>query len=341
MFVTACVLHVPAARADKASAEKTLADKGLTKRGSYFVLEGETELAKKVSAARRSKSVMDRGLRDLRKEEAKLKRIKSYIAGKRFEARKWFKQLSEPNLTAARNNQIVAKLELIEGELKEIEQGPLKKQQGVFNEVNGTYIEARDKYIAMVLESQADSKKLAKAYEDLSKDAAVTGAIKQLSEADEKKYVLGPSSVFKSQNAVAGTMARQIITEDIEVKVENDVPWVEVIINGKQRRSMVLDSGAGLISLPWDVAEGIGLTPSADTPVIRLQLADGKIVEGWQMEIKSVQLGPFKVDNVECAVLPKELVAAEPLLGGTFLKHFVYKLDLKNKRIDMARVKGH
>jgi len=104
---------------------------------------------------------------------------------------------------------------------------------------------------------------------------------------------------------------------------------------------MVLDSGASLVSLPHEIAEGLGLIPSNDTPVIQLQLADGKIVEAWLMEIKTMQLGPFKVEKVECAVLPKELVAAEPLLGATFLKHFVYKLDLQNKKIDMSRVKGH
>lgn len=341
MMLCIFALPAPEALADKASAESTLASKGLKKSGSHFVLDGEVELAKNVAAARRSKSLMDAGVRSVRKEESKIRRIKDYIAGKQFEARKYFKQLSEPNLPAARNNQIVAKLELIEGELSDIEKGPLKKQQAKFDSVNGKYIKARDDYIGMVLRTQEEAKILAKQYKDLAADAAVTAAVKEIAEADGKKYLLGPSSVFRAQNAVSATMARQIISENVEIRVENDIPWVELIINGKQRRSMVLDSGASMVSLPHDVAEGLGLTPSTDTPVIRLQLADGKIVEAWLMEIQSMQLGPFKVEKVECAVLPKELIAAQPLLGATFLKHFVYKLDLQNKKIDMARVKGH
>jgi hypothetical protein len=58
------------------------------------------------------------------------------------------------------------------------------------------------------------------------------------------------------------------------------------------------------------------------------------------MMIKSVRVGQFTVENVECAVLPESLVAAENLLGGSFLQNFVYKLDPVAGELHMSQVGG-
>ena len=87
--------------------------------------------------------------------------------------------------------------------------------------------------------------------------------------------------------------------------MENHIPMVEVTLNGKVTRTMILDSGGSTVAVPADLAKELEMVPGPNDPTIRLQLADGKIVEGKQMMLKSVRVGTFTIENVECAVLPE------------------------------------
>ena len=109
------------------------------------------------------------------------------------------------------------------------------------------------------------------------------------------------------------------------MKEKSDNPGAELILGGLQETIKHANYATAALRLKHDE--------------IRLTLADGKIVEGWLMSVKSITVGPFTVENVECAVLPENLIAAHPLLGGTFLKNFVYKLDLTAQKLDMSKVK--
>ena len=40
-------------------------------------------------------------------------------------------------------------------------------------------------------------------------------------------------------------------------------------------------------------------------------------------------------------MLPPELVAAEPLLGGSFLNNFTYKVDIGKEQLHLARIGGN
>src|SRR5205807_3807882 len=71
-----------------------------------------------------------------------------------------------------------------------------------------------------------------------------------------------------------------------------------------------------------------------------MQLADGKVVEARHMVLKSVRVGQFTVENVDCAVLPETLVAADNLLGGSFLRNFVYKLDPQAGELHLSQIGG-
>ena len=58
------------------------------------------------------------------------------------------------------------------------------------------------------------------------------------------------------------------------------------------------------------------------------------------MVIKSVRVGQFTVENVDCAVLPGDLVAADNLLGGSFLKNFIYKIDPQAGELHLSQIGG-
>jgi clan AA aspartic protease (TIGR02281 family) len=327
--------------ADLASAEAALKEKGLTKQGTTFVVAEEAELTKGMVDIRKVQADMTKASRDLEKAEKKVSQVKAYIATKEFEARKLNEELAKPGISASKNNEIIAKLNIIDDDIKKITQGPLKDAQSAMIEVNDAFIKARGAYIEKTVGMAAIAEKIKAKYDALAKDADVAKALEEVAaNSPQKKATLGPTSVCKANLTLVERSNKTILSESIPVKVEDDVPWVDVIINGKHRRSMVFDSGASSISVPWDLAKDLNMIPSSDTQKVRLQLADGKIVEGWRMTLKSVTVGPFTVEDVECAVLPENLIAAEPLLGGSFLSHFVYKLDLKSQKLDMTRVKA-
>jgi clan AA aspartic protease (TIGR02281 family) len=275
----------------------------------------------------------------LEKVEKKMSGVKGQIADKEFEARKHNEKLAKGDLEAQEHNALIAKLDLIEDDIKKITEGPLKAAQADVSKANDAYFKARATYIE---KNNACGKLIAAftaRYAELAKDSVVTAALEEVGEASpSKKAQLGPTGPTKANITTAEKNSKTVVTEFIPVKIEHDVPFVDVVLNGKHRRSMVLDSGASSVCLPWDLAKELNMLPSVDTQKIRLQLADGKIVEGWRMRLKSVTVGPFTVESVDCSVLPENLVAAEPLLGGSFLSHFVYKLDLKSQKLEMTKV---
>ena len=58
------------------------------------------------------------------------------------------------------------------------------------------------------------------------------------------------------------------------------------------------------------------------------------------MKLASVRVGKFTVENVECAVLGDDAVAAEPLLGMSFLEHFKFEVDAAARKLTMVKVSG-
>ena len=45
------------------------------------------------------------------------------------------------------------------------------------------------------------------------------------------------------------------------------------------------------------------------------------------MQLDSLCVGSFTVNNVKCVVFPESENDITPLLGGTFLKNFTYTID--------------
>jgi clan AA aspartic protease (TIGR02281 family) len=98
---------------------------------------------------------------------------------------------------------------------------------------------------------------------------------------------------------------------------------VEVLLNGRVRAPFYIDTGASGVSLPWAVAQQLGIQITDDTPRIRVMTANG-VVSNPIVQLQSVQVGPARVDNLQAAVNGSMDVG---LLGGAFFNNFVYQVD--------------
>ncbi len=72
------------------------------------------------------------------------------------------------------------------------------------------------------------------------------------------------------------------------------------MIDGESFKMMV-DSGASTISLPGEDAARLDLVPGPNDPTVDMILADGRTVKGHRMMLKSVRVGRFTVDDVDCS----------------------------------------
>lgn len=98
---------------------------------------------------------------------------------------------------------------------------------------------------------------------------------------------------------------------------------VEVLLNGRVRAPFFIDTGASGVSIPWPVAQQLGLQINEDTPRIQVSTANGVVSEPI-VRLKTVQLGPARVSDLQAAVSGSMDVG---LLGGAFFNNFVYQVD--------------
>jgi clan AA aspartic protease (TIGR02281 family) len=151
---------------------------------------------------------------------------------------------------------------------------------------------------------------------------------------------LGPSPGFTQTLAATRKQREGMKSSVIQLITDKGVPQVDVTINGSVNRRMVLDSGASIVTLTAEVANRLGLKPGAEAPTARLVTADGKTTEAKIAKLDSIRLGQFTVEDVACAVLPANVPADECLLGGTFLEHFVYRMDLASGQLFLTQLSG-
>jgi aspartyl protease family protein len=56
------------------------------------------------------------------------------------------------------------------------------------------------------------------------------------------------------------------------------------------------------------------------------------------VRIKSIRVGKFTLENVECSVLGPEAVNALPLLGMSFLGNFKFEIDAAAGTLEMTTI---
>jgi clan AA aspartic protease (TIGR02281 family) len=130
---------------------------------------------------------------------------------------------------------------------------------------------------------------------------------------------------------------KDVTTAAVLVGRRGGDPAVQVMVNGKLSDSMIWDSGASDVTLSSRTADALGLKFSDDEPVVEMMMADGRKIMGRIVELDSIRLGTFTVNKVEAVVLPPDAKAVD-LLGDSFQKHFVCKLDQEAGQLQLTPI---
>ena len=175
-------------------------------------------------------------------------------------------------------------------------------------------------------------------YAKISTDAEVKSALARLNAAAGKPLAVAPSPTLTAALKRLQMLEDTVLSESIELRSDGQLLYVNVHVNGKHQQEMVLDSGASIVCLPAAVAAKLGMKPTEKDPLLTLVLADGREIQGRKMTLKSLRVGKFEVEDVECAVLGEDAVAAQACLGQTFLEAFKYEIDSAAKTLTMVKV---
>jgi clan AA aspartic protease (TIGR02281 family) len=234
------------------------------------------------------------------------------------------------------NNRLVAMINMLSGQINMIRQ---QSGDGNSRQVAGARIAShREEFMQAVIDLRQLADKTVAEYEELVKDDAVKNALAALNQKAKTKVTIGPSRAFLAGVQRLERAEAMVLTEDVELRKEGGVQWLDVTFNGRVTRPMVFDTGASSVVLPADLAAEIGLKPGKNDPSVRTRVADGSEVEARRMVIPSVRVGKFTVKDVECLVMPAEKANVPPLLGQTFHRNFIYKVNSEAGKLVLSKV---
>jgi clan AA aspartic protease (TIGR02281 family) len=328
--------------ADELSDARTALDAlGVKASSTGVVLAKEAELTRELNKGTGLKRAVFLAEKELKAAENQVDAFERGFTQLRLQHVQYSAQLANINPNdIALNNKLVGALKAIEGQFELAKQRKLSIDSQV-KTCRGKLNEAREAYIELALACRRLADEIEEDYSTKTANSEVKAALARFNQAAGKQFGLNATPGFQANVRRLKLLEDTVLSESIDLQDDGSKTMhVNVVVNGKHQQEMVLDSGASLISLPPSVAAKFGLKPSDKDPRITLTLADGREIDGRLMKLSSVRIGKFQVDNVECAVLGDEAVAAEPLLGMSFLEHFKFEIDSSAKKLTMVKVSG-
>jgi aspartyl protease family protein len=336
LFIPSVVLFVafsiwrPALAVDS-GAKDPLTDAGLTKSGNVYVLSDEAPVLDGIKALRVTKAAAD-------KETRARTLIDNQIAAKKKllvdDDKEWHRLETRLSLITdpTVHNNIVLRMNRLVAEQKDADVAAkeLGTQAG---KVSST---AKIKFVDELADLSSKADALTARYQALSGDAGVKAALAKFMAVP--KPTLGPSPDFVAAVAEMKKWQSAVESEAIPLHEKDGIHEVDVLINGSPF-VMTVDTAASEVTLPAELAEKLQLVPGEKDPTIQLRLANGAIIEGKEMSLKSVRVGRFTLENVPCVVLQQGLSDPPSLLGASFLNHFIVNMDAANNQLHLTEVK--
>jgi len=337
-FIAAFVamLDSPAAGSDRAPAESPLQSSGLRRLSNSFALPEEAEFSKQVREA----DSIKRELFDAQKRAEELKKKvedkRKLMLGYLHQRRELRAQLTGAK-TVETHNRIVLTINELGDRVVLLHES--KQEEDALKSAMSEVGRLTEQYIEHLLRTRKLHDELISKYEKLAADPAVTRAVEQYNSDSERTYSLGPSASFLSNGRRLAKFEESVLSDSIPLRRGGGDLWtLNVTFNGKETTEMAIDTGASIVALPWQTAEKVGLAPGEDDQTIQLQMADGRVVDGKLVLAETIRVGRFTVENVECAIMPREMSEAAPLLGLSFFKHFTFKIDSNDGKLMLAKV---
>ncbi len=103
---------------------------------------------------------------------------------------------------------------------------------------------------------------------------------------------------------------------------------VQVLLNGAVDAHLIVDTGATMTVISYDLGIELGLLSGSDVSINTVNTAGGS-VQVSMTHVGTIQVGSAKASNVAVAIhdLPDSISGVSGLLGMSFLRNFEVTLD--------------
>ncbi len=115
---------------------------------------------------------------------------------------------------------------------------------------------------------------------------------------------------------------------------------IEALLNKKVKATFILDTGASLVTIKESVAKQLGLGPQDLKEDMKMKLADGRESAAKHAVLESISVQGVEAKNVDVLILSADVQdpsLKDGLLGMTYLKHFSFKVDQRNKKLILEK----
>lgn len=240
---------------------------------------------------------------------------------------------------ATTNNRLVATINANQSQIQLLRQS-LSEHAESIKTARAAANDAREVFIQAILNLRTLADSLSAQYAKLAESPEAKAAVEQWNAASGKSLGIGRSRTLERLLVRLQTLEKTVLTDTIPLRQAGGGSLiVSAVFDGKYTQEMVLDSGANLVTLPRDIAEKCGVLVRADDPEITMRLADGSRIRGHLVKIKSLRVGKFSAEDIDCAVLGVDSAHAPVLLGMSFLEHFKFQVDAARGTLTMVHVR--
>jgi clan AA aspartic protease (TIGR02281 family) len=311
----------------EAAARAKLSEKGIKATHSGISLVDEKQLDKAFGVATKLKRKLVDAAKQQRQAELAIEDVQANIQQLLVANAEMNSQLAGLTSNPVEHNRLVAAANANISEIKLLEQAEeqSKKELDATRKKSNA---AQDGYVQEIAEIRSLVDRLSERYTALKSDADAQRALAEWNAAANQAFEIKPSGYFLRSVKTLESLEKAVDTDKIPLRHEHNSYYASVVVNGKQPpQDMIVDSGAGCVVLPYTVAIECGVKPEESTATGFAILADGSKVKGKYVQLESVRVGKFKVDNVRCMVLLPEARNATALLGTSYLSKFNFSIN--------------
>lgn len=314
------------------SATASLAAAGLVNVGNLYLLDADARIADGLKAMRLAKARQDAYAAKRGQLEASVVAAEADLAEINVRWRTAMGQLGKANRKTKDYNDNVSRTNALQTQSNDAEREVRRRQKALDD-----LPVVNDDYVGEVIALADRLDAAAARYESLAADKTILAALATANKTAKPPAKLGPSPRFTQELPIARRLRDSVMAEAVPCRVgDTNVPVVTVVLNETAPVPMLWDSGASTISLTDDVARHAGIVVGKDDPTTKIHIASGAVVEGRVTKVRSVRVGQFVARDVTCVVMPESMRNAPLLLGNTFQRNFIARVNLGAKRIHLT-----
>ena len=110
--------------------------------------------------------------------------------------------------------------------------------------------------------------------------------------------------------------------------------FAEVLLNGKVKASLLVDTGASMVVLSQKIGKQLGYKSYGNMPKIPFNTAGGSVMSPL-LTLRTMKVGGAKMRDVEASI-NQHMGAMDGLLGMTFLGEYKVEMDKKASKLTLS-----